>query len=296
MTESMSSREEYKQTIQQIESDYLSAIASAKKDRETSVKQAMDIEKQAVHKAREVIARGKKRFEDSRDRIESSIRQHDLREITKAQEKAVSEAAVTRAKAISQAAEAEKKALNAAKENRKEAISQADVAQKQAGKERKTSAHDNKGKEIQSKERATIKETASTKLNKIEDKHPQKAKAVETITVKESTKTESVKPIPVSEPNSVKSSLPDTTRRDRITLDFTGIVNAEQINSLENSLRQWPDIKLLMVSGSSKDIQMVVSASTPVSLSDKLKTLPMVENTLPAKDHIQIKLKSPSAK
>jgi hypothetical protein len=283
MAESTSPRKMHEQAVQQIEKDYLAALSSAKTDREAAKKQAADAEKQAVLQAREAIKQGKARLRDGKDEIERSIREHDLREIVTVQEKTVKSATLARVKAISQANEAEKKAILSARENRKEALKQAELALKQANKMPKMSVPPNK-------------EAINIRLDKVQDSDSRRSEVTEMAKIKQSSNTESVTSQIVTGVNSAKGLAPDTTSHVKVTLSFSGGINAEQLNSVENSLRQWPDIKLLMISGASSDIQMVVSAPASLLLSDRLKSLSVVENTVPTKGHIQIKLKSPSSK
>lgn len=76
-----------------------------------------------------------------------------------------------------------------------------------------------------------------------------------------------------------------------IRLTVSQGASASRLTELEKSLRGWPEIKLLMVGGSVKDIQMLVSAPEPAELANKLKGLPVVEKLVHKGGDIQLKLR-----
>jgi DNA polymerase/3'-5' exonuclease PolX len=75
-------------------------------------------------------------------------------------------------------------------------------------------------------------------------------------------------------------------------------VDSSHMKELEGNLRQFQDLRLIMIGGSTKEgegAQIVVSIEKPTPLINALKQMPLVEEAVEKGKEIQITLKSDTA-
>ena len=78
-----------------------------------------------------------------------------------------------------------------------------------------------------------------------------------------------------------------------VTLSIMPPVDLGQIKSLEESLQQAPDLRLVLVGGSpANGTEMVISAENPIPLMDILTGMPPVAQVTKKGKNIQVTLKS----
>lgn len=288
-------RQSREKAILQAEENRKDALNAAAKARERALQNAADARAEAVKQAQAKLELPQRRLTEARDRVESRLRKHELREARRTQEQLQKKAEDDRLKAVKQAEEMYKRQVAEAAETCRHIIRQAYEAEKKMKREVEQA----------------IKTRKEADRKRVEDEHKagQRAKQ-ETVQTKIPDQKAAISETPEKLKPAVK---PDTNEFSKISLELskvsepgqaknrTGMIKLsiapqdagfDHMLDFENSLRKIPDIRIVMVGGTSREgAQIIVSSEKSVALSDILRQLPMVENITDRPADILVKLK-----
>jgi hypothetical protein len=315
-------RQSRERTIRQVEESYKNALDAADKARESAIRDATATKTAAVKQFHTALEQPQKRLSEAHDHIEARLRKQELEEARRQQEQILIKAEDTGAKAFKQAEESGKRLAAEAGETHRHAIQKAYENEKkmkleanQAIKTQKETARTRLGEDRKARQRteqeATEAKTGAQKaagaersareaLVKTKKKvNKQKSEATNIAKVTEAPEPESkplmIKDLPKApaEPTISSKPGPAGSRTGMIKLIIAHKDAAyDHMLDFENSLRQIPDIRLVMISGTTSDgAQIIVSSERSVALSDILRQLPMVEEVMDRPADILIKLK-----
>jgi hypothetical protein len=314
-------RQTRERAVRQIEENYKNSLNAAAKAREDAVREAIAAKAEAVKMAQIALDEPKKRLSEARDRIENRLRKQELNEARRTQEQMLIQSENTRTKALKQAEELGKHLANEAAETRRHAIQRAYDSEKkfilearQALQTQKDTARSKMREERQAeqkkKEEPTEAKTRAHKAIATERSVPQaiantKGKALkeESNPAKSLVKPESAsKPINIDKEALKKSPEPVKNNEPALLKSRTGMVKLiislrdsgpQDLTSFENSLRKIPDLRLVMVGGTTKEgAEIIVNADKSVALFDLLKQMPIVEEVNDRHSDILVKLKA----
>jgi len=315
-------RQSREKTIRQVEESYKNALDAADKARESAICDATAAKTAAVKQFHAALEQPQKRLNEARDRIEARLCKRELGEARRQQEQVLIKAEDARVKAFKQAEELGKRMAAEAGETYRRAIQKAYEDEKklkletnQALKTQKETARTRVGEDRKARQRtereATEAKTRAQKatgaersareaLVKTKEKvNKQKSEATNIAKVTEAPEPEP-KPLMIKELPKAPAE-PTISSEQGSAVSRTGMIKLiiahkdaayDHMLDFENSLRNMPDIRLVMVGGTTSDgAQIIVSSEKSVVLSDKLRQLPMVEGVMDRPANILVELK-----
>jgi hypothetical protein len=272
-------RQSREKAIRQAEENYKKDLDAATKAMQSASNKATTAKVDAVKQAKAALEQPKTRLKEARDRIEANLCKRDLDTVRRAQEQMLTSSEGTFLKAIKQAKVLGKHLAAEAAKNRRQAIQQAYDIEKQVN--------------LGAKQALKRQKDASIRTREGFEKPRRKAKKE-----KPASKPITKKGVPKVPPDLIEAgksgSAVSRTGMSKLLVTLTSADSLHMVD-FENSLRHNPDIRLVMIGGTtSEGAEIIVSSEKCVALSDTLRQLPMVEKVTDRHSDILIKLKPDS--
>ena len=263
--------------------------AEAAEARRQAIRQAYENEKAMKQEAAQLLKNKKTAWIED----ESQAGQNSVKEAGQALKTPKLTERVMRENEHKAKQKAEKEASKALKEAERTRIENERIAKQRAEKEAAEAAY-----------RANKSDAAARVAQEALDKTREKIKAADKVTAKTAKTPDEPE---LSGKPSVKQDIPKTPTESvkPVTpgpaVNRTGMIKltiADQdagygyVSGFENRVRAIPDIRVVLLGGTSKEgIQIIVSSEKPVMLADLLRQLPMVEDVIDNPSNILVKLK-----
>jgi hypothetical protein len=302
----------------QAEENYKTVLNAAAKSKETAINNATTAKAEAVKQAQAKLVLPKKRLSEARDRIEAGLHKQELNEARRLQEQILIKAEDNKVKTLKQADELGKRLATEAAETRRSAIQQAYDDEKkmkreaeQAIKTQKETVRVRGEKERKALKRAEQEaaeaktrgqKAAAAELSAQKALDKARAKGHEPVNIIKSAELSKLVAKPILNIGVPKvTSQSEKSNGTAQTKSRTGLIkliiahkdaDADHMVDFENSLRKIPDIRLVMIGGTTSDgAQIIVSSEKAVVLSNILRQLPMVEEITDRQADLLVKLK-----
>jgi hypothetical protein len=314
--------EDFPEMRRAAEQEYDRKRKEARERRDETIRQAKASEKQSFIDARKAIDEGSARIEKDEGSVERSIKKQKKLELVREQERNVIETAHASREAIKKAKEDEILEQQQAKDELERAladITAREAAAKDSNKEdRKQQEKEKQLKQEEARKKAEekhLEEEARAKQQAEEDKAAEEKAAAEKEEAEAKARQQSEEEARKKAENKHKkapSLLHEelisgeesgqmispgglVLHRDTVKLVLSSNSSSAKVRQLENTIRRWKDVRLVMIGGEDSDLQIIISIHEPVALVDRLKAIQSVQDVQSKGNIINVSFKEEQA-